>query len=552
MIKTKSLSILGAMLLALVVLTGCREDFVWSTKVDKKSVFIGEVITVTLHLKNNTDKRIKSFDLVKCRDQRKFIAVGEKHLRNVPVDKSQKKTIRFQVFPISTGQLELPCSLVTKITLNNGKEHWENDFAGTLKSFIKIKVAPLDIAVSLLPGKGKDRLTVGKNYCFDILVENRSPIHIEAMEFGYSNEKSLKSLVTLQKKGHSEIKANHQRLFPMSLKTLRPGTAELGSISVKKIKLRGHWVTLDWKCKSNPGPEITITAPKISIHQYVDKKSVNLGEKLDLEVVVINHSSVNIKDISFTFQPALEKLRFTGAKPNRKYLPIAPGKKTEVEYEFIAIESGPVHPFCTVVKEMQVGEYRFCSPDKPFSVSNPVSQVIEVRPVRLPGIKYPQTVLTPQIETYLDSFLPKVLAIPIGIILLFYLFRLAIRCEFSEYFAIKVALNFLMGGSAVVILVYFITGIRWAPFCITPSVLEIAALWSCSCFIAFAAGLIFTKNILLGSVLSGSVTSAASYSIFVGAKTFSLQAYSNFPESLTIFLVFVFGLGLNVWAFRKI
>lgn len=548
--KPKSLLMLGLSFMLLFMI-GCREDFIFTKKVDKKKVVVGEVLTVTLSLKNNSKKVIvKSFDIKKELNLKYFAVLGKNEEKGQTPDKNQKKTFTYKLIPVSVGKKKLGKCKVTKVKLTTGEEYTLEDSPKFLNSSLTIEVLPFKPDVSLHVEKDKQNILVGENLYFDIKVQNTTPVGIEALEIACSNVEELKPFIKIEKLKFAGISAGNSRLFPISFKTLRPGRVPLGRIVIKKIKTSGTWIVLDGTCVSNPGPTITIEPPKISVSQVFQKQKLKLGEKFDLKLVASNPSPINVKDVRISFEPDSEKLRLIGPKPKRKYLSLPAGAKTPLFYEFQAVESGTIPPIRAVVKEIQIGESRFSS-KKGFATSNATPK-LEVMPVRLPGRKFPQTQLTEELENYFNWFLLKTLGIAFLLNALFFIFNLLINTALVENLFGKMLLTFFAAAFLSQILLFFLTGCFWLFRSITPPFLDLLALLTGSICLSFAFVLLPVKNLALGSLISGAVLAVLSYMIFTGFKTYELQGFSNYPISASLAFFFLLGWGFNLWIFRKI
>lgn len=556
--KTALLSKLGISLTMILVLTaGCRDDFFSSSlKVDKRKVAVGEPITVTLLLKNESGRPVKSFDIIKNLNKKDFAVIGKNEEKGIPVgkeqirsDQKQTKTLTYRVIPLTIGQKKLRGGRVPKALLTNGEDYVIAPQYGTLKSTQQIEVLPLKLDVSLIMEKGRKNPLVGESISFGIKVDNTSPVDIEGIEIDFSNANELKPFIKLKKHEFGSIFARNSKIFKVTCKTLRPGTIQLGRIVIKKIKTNGIWVDVGSTCLSDPGPTVTIEPPKITLSQTLKQNSVNLGEKFDIEVIATNHSPINVKDVVVTFEPESEKLKLIGPKVNWNFFSIEAGRKTRIIYELQAVESGRVPRLKAVVKEIQIGESRFSS-ENGFAHSNPTQQ-IEVRSVWLPGIDFVQTKLTPHIENFFNGFLLKTLVIALLLSALLFGFRYLINTALVESLFGKMFLNFFAAAFISQTLLFFATGCAWFYKTLKPAPIDIAALLTGSIFLCFSFGLIAVKDLAFGSILSGALLGVVSYMVFTGLKTYEIQSYENFPVSLALVLFFATGLAINLWIFRK-
>jgi hypothetical protein len=559
-IKTK-LIVSMALPLLLLSLISCDDPSssfentcVFKKTVPKKTAVVGEEVEVKLLLKSKKHE-VKTFELQKQPDQKDFFVIGENLFEGGAVGPYQDKSMSYKILPRSPGKKVIGPSRITRVLTWEMKEEYILPSKSGFSNSVKIEVKPIELEVSLL--FSKNEVLHGDTLTFDVLIENKSVVDIEGLDLIFDgNPEFVQRLKPKKKQDQFSIPAGQSRRLPFGYSAVTVKKAELGRCFIKKFKSSGHWFDLDKSYCSEPAPKIEVIPITFEVSQEFKKTKMRLGTEFSFDVIVHNKSRIEIRDVGVEFDGDLSNPEKIRLKRHTKFLSIPWGQTRRITFKCKAMQAGPILPGKAVIKSVQVGDLwlhleKGYDLEYGYARSKP-GPFIEITPVRLPGFRNPLTYVTKDFEQYFDNFLLKSNGITVGILVLAFLFRLVIRSRFSEYLAVKIVLNFLMGATAAVILVFLIAGSLWFLRILIPPVWKLAALLSCSCFIAFSTGLIPIKNILLGSVISGSFIAVVSYILFTGMKTFQLQNYSSFPISLTLFLVFAFGFGLNAWVFRKV
>jgi hypothetical protein len=114
----------------------------------------------------------------------------------------------------------------------------------------------------------------------------------------------------------------------------------------------------------------------------------------------------------------------------------------------------------------------------------------------------------------------------------------------------RIAITLLAGLFIGLVLVFAGYGCYWIFQVTFPPILSIGIIFALSWNLVLFFGLILTRNLFAGALISGTILTVISYLIFTGFKAFEHSRFSDFSGQLMLFLGAMIGFGLNIQFLR--
>lgn len=361
---------------------------------------------------------------------------------------------------------------------------------------------------------------------------------------------------------HDEVPGNRSgtsRQFNYRKKkklTGRVTTAVFMSISALIIALHSAQVpAFGSGPKKNPGSHKNQNP--ITVLQYFETEKVKVGLTFKSKLIIRNHSNkrffVNKIDFSYdSDQISVSKIKVEGKHHSR--FEIMPGEQGIVSIVFKAVKTGTSSPPAAKVsywgnfiggKKTSNEEGNFY-----FQPQNPIPR-IKVSPVRLPGIPYSLTVQFEKVPDFYNLFALKVIGIALLIIAILYGFEIALYSEMLDSPVGRLGLAFLMAFAVTGFLPFIYKGILWVWRTSLPPLTHLVLLLVVSTIITIRFRLHLIKNVILDSLVSGSLLSILSYIIYVGFKAYQHNGFMGLSIINALAIWAVIGIAVNAFFLRN-
>lgn len=307
--------------------------------------------------------------------------------------------------------------------------------------------------------------------------------------------------------------------------------------------------------KENPGPHGNQNP--ITVLQYFEAENVKVGLTFKSKLIIRNHSSKKffVRRIDFSYdsdQISVSKVKVGGK--HYKHFEIMPGEQGIVSIVFKAVKTGKSLPPVARVTYWGnfIGGKRTPNEDRYFyfQPQNPIPR-IKVSPVRLPGIPYRLTVQFEKVPGFYNLFALKVIGIALLIFAIFYGFENAIYSEMVDSPLGRLGLAFLMAFAVTGFLPFVYKGILWVWRTSLPPLTHLILLLVVSTIITIRLRLHLIKNVILDSLVPGSLLSILSYLIYVGFKAYQHNGFMGLSIINVLAMWAVIGIAANAYFLRK-